>query len=352
MKRLARRITGCAVGLVLGGGGARGLAHVGVIAALEEQGISVDMVGGTSIGSAIGGLYAKHPDNSTVFIQQVQELSRSLGSIMNQLLDLTLPFTSYFSGQRMNEGLKRHFGADTQIQDLLLPYFCTTTDILNHRINYHHTGPLWRFSRASMTLQGYMPPISVKGQLLLDGGYLDNLPVQHMKACGAAVVIAVDVSGASVNGYDDYGDHLSGWKPLLSKLNPFAKTMNVPSAGDIAGELLYVSSTRHSKDMAELADLYLKPPVQEYGTLEFGRFDVISQAGYNYAKPILQEFALQLRTSPIHKDNTDQGSPRFDNCTEPDQLFEDGEVRRRPVVGRPRSSSFTYSSSTIDDYEE
>lgn len=65
-----------------------------------------------------------------------------------------------------------------------------------------------------------------------------------MKASGAAIVIAVDVAGASINGYDDFGTSLSGWSVLLSKLNPFSRAMNVPSASDIAGELLYVSSTR------------------------------------------------------------------------------------------------------------
>lgn len=85
-------------------------------------------------------------------------------------MDLTLPLTAYFTGKALNNGLQEAFGKDQQIQDLLIPYFCTSTDILNHCIHYHHTGPLWKYSRASMTLQGYMPPIAENGQMLLDGG--------------------------------------------------------------------------------------------------------------------------------------------------------------------------------------
>ncbi|KAK1945045.1 Patatin-like phospholipase domain-containing protein 7 [Phytophthora citrophthora] len=289
--RLSRRITGNAVGLVLGGGGARGLAHIGVLRALEECGIHVDVVGGTSIGAFIGGLYALHPNSLSLVESKVQQLSAGLSSIFEKLRDLTLPISSFFNGTRFNQSIRAHF-YDLSIEDLMLNYFCVSTDIAKSRMSVHRSGPAWKYVRASMSLQGYFPPISENGSLLLDGGYMNNLPADVMKEEGGIkFIFAVDVASESRTDFYDYGSALSGWWLLWNKLNPFAKTVSVPSMGDVSAALAYVSSEQHKERIKEeCIDLYLRPPVKDYGTLEFNKSEEIIQVGYNYALPRIKDW--------------------------------------------------------------
>lgn len=197
--RLARHVCKCSVGLVLGGGGARGMAHLATIRALEEQGIPIDKIGGTSIGSFVGGVYAQMQDwKSTQY--RSAAISSVLGSTAGYIKDLTCPLVSYFTGRGMNTGLQEIFGEDTRIEDLWLPFYCITANVASYREVVHSQGLLWRYVRASMSLQGYLPPLCETDErgnvsLLMDGGYLNNLPSDHMRSTGAALVIAVDVGG-------------------------------------------------------------------------------------------------------------------------------------------------------------
>ncbi|KAF4014662.1 hypothetical protein G4228_006582, partial [Cervus hanglu yarkandensis] len=174
--RLARVLTGNTIALVLGGGGARGCSHIGVLKALEEAGVPVDLVGGTSIGSFIGALYAEERSASRTK-QRAREWAKSMTSVLEPVLDLTYPVTSMFTGSAFNRSIHRVF-QDKQIEDLWLPYFNVTTDITSSAMRVHKDGSLWRYVRASMTLSGYLPPLCdpKDGHLLMDGGYINNLP--------------------------------------------------------------------------------------------------------------------------------------------------------------------------------
>ena len=153
--RLARSLRRQSVGLVLAGGGARGFAHVGVLMALEEEGVPVDLLGGTSMGSFVGGLYAKEP---TALLTRIitRRLAVHMSSTWNQLMDLTVPVVSYFSGFRMNKVLEPLF---RQIEDCWLPFFCMTLDLVSCVPIVHRNGTLWRYVRASMALVGFLPPL-------------------------------------------------------------------------------------------------------------------------------------------------------------------------------------------------
>ncbi|CAI5714397.1 unnamed protein product [Peronospora destructor] len=293
--RLSRRITGNAVGLVLGGGGARGLAHIGVLRALQECGVHVDVVGGTSIGAFIGGIFALHPNNLSLVEAKVQQLSTGLSSMSEKLRDMTLPITSFFNGTRFNKSIRAHF-YDLSIEDLMLNYFCVSTDIAKSRMSVHRSGLAWKYVRASMSLQGYFPPVSENGSLLLDGGYMNNLPADVMKEEGGIkYIFAVDVASESRTQFYHYGSALSGWWLLWNKLNPFAKTVVVPSMGDVSAALAYVSSEQHKNRVKEeCIDLYLRPPVKDYGTLEFNKMEEIIEVGYKYALPRIQAWTARV----------------------------------------------------------
>ncbi|XP_075758226.1 patatin-like phospholipase domain-containing protein 6 isoform X11 [Pelodiscus sinensis] len=181
--RLARVLTGNSIALVLGGGGARGCSHIGVIKAMEEAGIPIDLIGGTSIGSFIGALYAE--ERSAVRTKQrAREWAKSMNSVFETVLDLTYPITSMFSGSAFNTSINKVF-QDKQIEDLWLPYFNVTTDITASAMRVHKDGSLWRYVRASMTLSGYLPPLCdpKDGNLLMDGGYINNLPGFALLPC-------------------------------------------------------------------------------------------------------------------------------------------------------------------------
>ncbi|KAL0951734.1 hypothetical protein HGRIS_008408 [Hohenbuehelia grisea] len=173
--RLARRICGKSIGLVLGGGGARGISHLGVIRALEEYGIPIDHVAGTSIGAFIGGLYAREGD-ILLSAGRAKQFSGRMGNIWRILSDVTYPIVAYTTGHEFNRSIYKAF-YDLHIEDMWLPYFCNTTNINTSRMDIHDSGYAWRFIRASMTLVGLLPPLCDNGHMLVDGGYVDNLPV-------------------------------------------------------------------------------------------------------------------------------------------------------------------------------
>ncbi|KAK0388598.1 hypothetical protein NLU13_4841 [Sarocladium strictum] len=290
--RLARRLCGKSIGLVLGGGGARGLSQIGVIKAMEEAGIPIDIVGGTSIGSFVGALYARHADVVPMF-GFAKKFAGRMASLWRFALDLTYPSASYTTGHEFNRGIFKAFG-NTQIEDFWLEYYCNTTNISKSRPEYHTSGYAWRYIRASMSLAGLLPPLCDEGSMLLDGGYVDNLTVSHMKDLGVDIIFAVDVGALDDDTPQTYGDSLSGVWAFFNRWNPFSSHPNPPTLAEIQGRLAYVSSVdalERAKTMAGC--IYMRPPIDVYGTLDFGKFDEIYQVGYAFGQEFLQKMRDQ-----------------------------------------------------------
>ncbi|OMH86388.1 Lysophospholipase NTE1 [Zancudomyces culisetae] len=282
--RLARRLCNLSVGLVMSGGGARGNALLGVIRAFEEAGIPIDMVGGTSIGSFYSGLYAYEPD--TVYIYtKAKQFSFVMKSLWRQLLDVTWPFLSYTTGNEFNRALWKTF-KETEVEDLWLPFYCVSTNVTHSCLEFHTSGYLWKNCRASMSLCGFLPPMcDANGSMLVDGGYLDNLPIEYMKyGLGASTIFAVDISGEDDTSPVYYGESVSGFSILLNNLNPFRRQW-IPSISDIQSRLAYVSSVQTLKTSKQLKGVvYMRIPPENLGVLEFGKFSETYKKGYVYAK--------------------------------------------------------------------
>lgn len=286
--RLARRLCGRSIGLVLGGGGARGISQIGIIQAMEEAGIPIDLVGGTSIGSFIGALYARHADVVPIF-GLAKKFAGRMASIWRFALDLTYPTSSYTTGHEFNRGLFKSFGK-AQIEDFWLEYYCNTTNISKSRAEFHTSGYAWRYVRASMSLAGLLPPLCDEGSMLLDGGYIDNLTVSRMKSMGIDTIFAVDVGALDDDTPQTFGDTLSGFWAFFNRWNPFSSQPNPPTLAEIQARLAYVSSVdalERAKTMPGC--LYMRPPIDDYGTLDFGKFDEIYQVGYQYGKEFLRK---------------------------------------------------------------
>ncbi|KAG1836575.1 hypothetical protein DFJ58DRAFT_170235 [Suillus subalutaceus] len=287
--RLARRLCAKSVGVVLGGGGARGISHLGVLRALEERGIPIDYIAGTSIGALIGGLYARECD-IIMSTSRAKQFSGRMGNIWRILSDVTYPLVAYTTGHEFNRTIYKAF-YDLHIEDMWLPYFCNTTNINTSRMEIHESGYAWRFIRASMTLVGLLPPLCDNGSMLVDGGYIDNLPVSTMFSMGASIVLAADVGSVDDNSPRNFGDSVSGWWLMFNRWNPFSSARTVPAITEIQSRLAYVSSV-HTLEAAKVTRncLYMQMPVQEYGTLQFSKFDEIQKKGYLAAVEILDKW--------------------------------------------------------------
>ena len=186
--RVARHLSGEAVGLVLGGGGARGMAHIGVIKALAELGIPIDHVGGSSIGAIVGGQAAMGWTWDEMLAYDEREwTSRWLR------FDLTVPTVSVSSGRRARPRLEDTFGS-LAIEDFPLPFFCTTVNLSRFRLAVHREGPAVRWICASASAPGLWPPVvDDNGELHIDGGQLNNVPTDVMRLGHLGPIIAVDV---------------------------------------------------------------------------------------------------------------------------------------------------------------
>jgi len=185
--RLARLITGHAVGAVMAGGGARAFTHIGVVKALRQSGVPIDQVGGTSMGAIVAAAVAARWTD----VELAERFRRSFVSA-NPLSDYTLPFVSLFGGRRVTTLLRSAFG-DKDIEDLILPFYCVTANLTTANADTHTTGRLWRWLRASVSLPGVLPPVNDTGQVHVDGGVIDNLPVRAMRRQGRGLTIAVDI---------------------------------------------------------------------------------------------------------------------------------------------------------------
>ncbi|XP_016890611.1 neuropathy target esterase isoform X1 [Cynoglossus semilaevis] len=355
--RLARVLTGNSIALVLGGGGARGCSHVGVIKAMEEAGIPIDIVGGTSIGSFIGALYAE--ERSAVRTKQrSKEWSKGMNSVFKTVLDLTYPITSMFSGSAFNASIHKVF-QDKQAEDLWLPYFNVTTDITASAMRVHQDGSLWRYVRASMTLSGYLPPLCdpKDGNLLMDGGYINNLPADIARNMGARTVIAIDVGSQDETDLCNYGDCLSGWWLLWKRINPWAEKVKVPDMAEIQSRLAYVSCVRQLEVVKKSAYCeYIRPPIDRFKTMDFGKFDEIYDVGYQHGKLLFTGWARGDIIDNMLKDHrsADYNDSKInDACTCPGADFTDlAEIVSRIEPVQTYVAAEAEESDCLTEYEE
>jgi len=280
VSRIARLVTGRAVGLVFSGGGARGFAHIGIVKALREAGIPADLVGGTSMGAIMGGGVALGWS-----IEEMTERFRRSFVDVNPLRDYTLPIFSLVTGRKVSTLLHREFG-DVTIEDLPLPYFCVSSNLTTGQSNVHRRGTLWRWLRASVAIPGVLPPVMNNGEVLVDGGTMNNLPVDAMRELGRGPIIGCDVGGARAFTGD-------------------ARDIDVPSPWDLVGWLRkrhgrpnifrilwragMVNSAATSSAHREKTDLLLQPPLAQVDMLNWQHFERAIALGHEYTTRRLAE---------------------------------------------------------------
>jgi NTE family protein len=176
------------VGLALGGGGARGWAHIGVIRALEEHNVPIDCIAGTSIGALVGAIYAKEK------LHKLEEFACEIGiETLVSLMDLSFPGLGLIDGQRVRDFLTSYL-VDTKIEESRIPFRCVATNFLQKEEVVFDSGSMVDAVRASISLPGIFVPCKHESTYLVDGGVVNPVPVNVVEAMGADVIIAVNLN--------------------------------------------------------------------------------------------------------------------------------------------------------------
>ncbi|EJA7352556.1 patatin-like phospholipase family protein [Vibrio parahaemolyticus] len=295
------------VAVVLAGGGAKGAAHIGVLKALEEMHIPVDIITGTSMGAYVGGLYATgmSADEIESFIYSVDwnsgyrdRVDRSQRRVRDKeyedryqiTTDLGLRFgevrapTGVVQGQNMLRVLREttgNLGRFDSFDELAIPYRSVATDILELDEVVIGNGYLVDAMMASMSVPGALPPYKLNGHMLVDGGVVNNMPVDVARAMGADVVIAVDIS-------TDYKteDDFTGLFTVADQLSNY----------------LVRRSTQQQVETLQEQDVYIRPNVGQMETVEFDKMPWAFQSGYDITREMESKLAgLRLSNAEYQK---------------------------------------------------
>ncbi|MCV2423160.1 cyclic nucleotide-binding and patatin-like phospholipase domain-containing protein [Paucibacter sp. DJ2R-2] len=287
-QRLARFLTGSALGLVLGGGGARGFAHLGVLRALQESQLPVDLIGGNSMGALIAAQYACGHS-----LEQILSQTRRFAAGGERL---TLPLVSLVAGRRVERDLRRMFG-ERLIEQLWLPFFAAACNLSEGTTSTLDQGPLWRAVLASNSPAGLFPPVLQGGALLVDGAILDNVPVQAMRVRlgtplerrrGNGSIIAVDVDVRASLRADSGLARLGNWQVLKRWLRPGAPA--APGIADILYSAGHIGSLGQRQRARAQADHYLEPPVAGFALMAYAQGAEIAELGYRHAMEHIEQW--------------------------------------------------------------
>lgn len=281
---IARQLSGRAIGVVLGGGGARGFAHIGLARALSELNIPVDLFGGSSMGAFIAALWAQGiPPREMVGICRDNFVQRNL------LNDFVLPRVSLIRGQRFYKALRDLFG-DTRIEDLWHPYYCLSTNLTQGHAHAHRDGSLATWCAASMCIPGVAPPIGWRGNLHADGGIVNNLPTDVMHDWGRGPVLASNVGTEGTV-------HCRGVEgPAVDVLHQWGLDQKRPSLFEILTRTATLTSESSLAQRREMADVFLQMPVPKVGMFAWEHIDDLVRVGYDHAMNVLLESRALLQS--------------------------------------------------------
>ncbi len=273
---LARQITGRGIGLVLGGGGARGFAHIGLMRALEQLEIDVDVLGGTSMGAFVSALAACGYDSV-----EMTHIARETFVAANYLNDYSVPRVSLIRGRKFYGRLKEIFGERT-IEELRRTYFCVSSNLTSGSAMVHDRGLLATWVGTSMSVPGIAPPIAYEGELLCDGGVVDNLPTGVMQSLERGSIIASNVSIEGEIRAPGTGVGLPDPEALLRRRRR-GEQVTLPSLREILLRTATLGGESMLRQAVERADLYIRMPVQDFRVFDWSRLEELVEIGYRQA---------------------------------------------------------------------
>jgi NTE family protein len=285
--RMARRLAGRSVGVVLSGGGARAFAHLGVLDVLLDAGLVVDRVGGVSMGAFVGGLLALGHDGAAIDACCYEEWVRR-----NPINDYTLPRTALIKGHKAEAMLERAFG-EARLEELARPFYCASVNLRGNRLVIDRDGPMVDAVGASITLPLIAPPMRREDRLLIDGSLLDNLPLAPMSSTGEGPVLAIDIKG---------GEERSGGRDAAAPRETATDERSssatqpdrphrrrLPALPETMARIALLSSANTDESARRLADMTIRVRVPGVGLLEFHQIDQAREVGRQAALAALDD---------------------------------------------------------------
>ncbi len=258
------------VGLALGGGAARGLAHIGVLEVLEKEGIPIDMIAGTSMGAIIGGVYAK-----TRNAKAMRPVAIAFGlRKIRYFSDFTVPRTGIIKGRRIENELKRVIGSDTEFHDLHIPFSCVAVDIDNGEEVVIKDGKVWEAVRASSSIPVIFALAKWRGRNLVDGGLMNPVPTKTVRDMGADFVISVNVL------------------PYKSQ-----NDKREPTIFSIMLKAFYILDSKFIETAISTADVVIEPDLVHIAFTDFQRANECIEKGAAATKSIIPEIKKKLAMS-------------------------------------------------------
>jgi NTE family protein len=287
-RRTARRLLGIGVGLALGGGGARGAAHLGVLQVLDDAGVPIDMIGATSAGAIVGGGIAM----GRTVADAVDCWRRE--TVVNPVRSYTLSKTALFSDRRLEAMLRRLFG-DLLIEHLPMPFFAMATDLNRAAAVPLDRGPLWLAVRASCALPGAVTPVRIGDAYLVDGGVANNVPSDVLRERGARFVIAVDVSRERGFEIGPDGENRQNWVSRgLRRIGRVREFLDAPSMVQVIMRAMEVQALQTVSARAWSWNVRIHPDVSAFSSLEFGGNEALMERGREAAAASLPEIKTGL----------------------------------------------------------
>jgi NTE family protein len=284
------------VSLVLSGGGARGMAHIGVIEELESRGFEIVAVTGTSMGAVVGAVYAMGK------LKEFKEWLYSLDKLkVFKLMDFTLSKQGLLKGDKVLNRMK-NFMQDRSIEDLEIPYAAVAVDLLNQREVVFREGRVYDAIRASIAIPGVLTPVRTKDGLLVDGGVMDNVPVKHAVRTESDLLVAVDVNGESSleqfpETEEEKEDHQFFLQKQLNGLYEYLGINSQPKSEDKLGyiDLINKTITLMTHHMAQLSlekyapDILIEVSGDSCGIFDFYKAEEMVERGSKAAVKVLKE---------------------------------------------------------------
>jgi len=265
------------IGLALGSGAARGLAHIGVLEALEKEGIPIDMIAGSSAGALIGALYAQGKDSS-LMINLALDLSRKH---LMSLVDLALPKTGLIGGRKIKDWLESAFGGKIEFSDLAIPFICVATDIMTGEEVVISRGSVLDGVRASISIPGIFTVVKLEGRYLVDGGLANPVPVSALKRMGVDFVIAVNV----IPDISDRVRHAG---------KEGAEDFKEPNIISVLVQSIYIATYSLVRSCLEGADIVIEPWVADIAHGDFHQAPECISRGKVAAQRSIREIKRKL----------------------------------------------------------
>jgi NTE family protein len=271
------RISKKKIGLALGGGAARGLAHVGVLDVLKQEGIPIDLIAGTSAGAIVGAAYAWSRNTE----QMTRDALDANWKKMAPLIDPSLPKSGFIKGKKIRDLIATYVGGNVDFTDLKIPFACVATDIDTGEEVVIDSGSVPEALRATISIPGIFRVVKHKGRYVVDGGLTTPVPVEVVRRMGAEFIIAVNVN-PDVTGRmgKTYRQRVEAHKE--------------PNIIQVMMQSIYITTYAVAQHALERADIVIEPDLANIGAGDFNKVPEMIKRGREAAEKALPEIKKRL----------------------------------------------------------